>query len=81
MVKSIYYSSAIRSYVECSAFIVQVLTKNEPEVISNSYFRTILTQRPRFEKGSKQFFNPYNLSYIHPDRGHGEIHILFERNT
>ena len=45
--------------------MVQVLTKTEPEVISNSYFRTILILRPSLENHSKQFFNPYNLSYIH----------------
>ena len=49
--------------------MVQVLTKTEPEVISNSYFRTILILRPSVENHGKQFFNPYNLSYIHPDRG------------
>ena len=60
--------------------MVQVLTKTEPEVISNSYFRTILILGPSLENHSKQFFNPYNLSYIHPDKGHGEIHII-ERTT
>ena len=60
--------------------MVQVLTKTEPEVISNSYFRTILTLRPSLENHSKPFFNPYNLSYINPNRGHGEIHII-ERTT
>ena len=61
--------------------MVQVLTKTEPGVLSNSYFRTILILRLSLENHSKQFFNPYNLSYIHPDRGHGEIHILFKRIT
>ena len=56
--------------------MVQVLTKTEPEVISNSYFRTILILRPSLENHSKHFFYPYNLSYIHPDKGHGEIHII-----
>ena len=61
--------SALRSYVERFVFEVQVLPKTEPEVISNSYIRKILILRPSLENHSKQFFNPYNLSYIHPDRG------------
>ena len=60
--------------------MVQVLTKTEPEVISNSYFRKILILRPSRENHSKHFFNPYNLSYIHPVKEHGEIHMI-ERTT
>ena len=59
-------------------FKVQVLTKSESEVISNSHFRTILILRPSLENHSKQFFNLYNLSHIHPDKGHGEMHIIIQ---